>query len=243
MAKGGYLIYSDYEDKEVSFTAIFLVRDAEGVIFRQDEDGGFSINNIKYINTEKLAMACRINHKFYSNGNGRYLSLTRRSQQREISDYFTDWVGTANSESSQEFTQSLYDILNKIAPPINPETRNEYTIDEFRKSVYDYIKNQPGKVVNLQDMSMYFYQDRNVLPAFAEENGINVNTEFKAHVRTLNKFVSVRVRRDGIELKFSRNDFGEGKKVWISADSSNVVMVESKEFADELRKEMIDNNE
>ncbi len=237
MAKGGYLVYSEYISNQRNFTTIFLVRDTEGVIFHKNSEGGFSIDNITYVNTDKLAMACKINQELLIKNSGdRYLSLTRRNQQREISDYFIEWVGLANSESGKEYTENLHTIIKSIERPINESTNDTYTLNEFREVVHSYIKNQPAKVVNINELSLYLYKDKDKITRFATENEIPLDTEFRANSRVLGKFVNLQVNRDGISLKFSRTDLND--KVRISDENPAMVIIESKKFADGLRSEI-----
>ena len=51
-AKGGYLVYADYEIFEARALGIFLVRDTEGVVFNKTEDGTtFNLNTTTYHKT------------------------------------------------------------------------------------------------------------------------------------------------------------------------------------------------
>jgi nucleoid-associated protein len=62
LAKGGFLVYVDYENSGTNYMGVFLIRDAQGVVFNKDEKAGnVEINSVTYMNTEKLVMACRIN--------------------------------------------------------------------------------------------------------------------------------------------------------------------------------------
>jgi len=70
-AKGGYLVFAEYEHFENKLLGIFLVRDREGVIFRKDQDNkSFKLHTIMHLDTDRLATANQqIHHaNFYACG-------------------------------------------------------------------------------------------------------------------------------------------------------------------------------
>ena len=236
LASGGYFIFAEYSVNNINFFSIFLVRDTEGKILRRTEHS-YEIDTIEYLDTRNLAMACRINESKLDNGEDNYLSFTQ-VKQKEIADYFLDWISVEQLESSTEYTKSLYEIVNQIPPPIDPETNQEYPIEEHRNNVYNYITSNPNKVVNLRDLGEHFYNNPDIYIDYAEKHDISIDTEFRYNKRQLRRFIKVEINRDGINLKVSRGALND--KVTISEDDPNVVLIRSEKFANALRQELND---
>lgn len=238
-AKGGYYVYSEYTHNEEDFIGIFLIRDTEGLLFKKKKDKkGFDVDTITYMNLEKLAMACRISITKYKNGDEHYLTLIKKNQE-VISDYFYEWISTANKESSREYTDSLYDIISMLPPPKNNLTDQIYSIDELRKDIVAYI-NENKRDVNLRDIGQLFYGDKEVIIKYARDNNIAIDSSFKADKRGLNKFKHININSDGIKVQFSQGDFTK-HKVRFSDENENIVIIESEKFAKALRKELAEN--
>lgn len=236
LAKGGFFVYADYEDEGINYVGIYIVRDTEGMLFERDEDNhSFEVNLVKYMNTDKLAMGCRIEVAKYLSGDRNYLTLIK-NRQSDISDYFYNWIGVVQPESTTQFTNALYEILNKIDCPVNPLTNTEYSIDEFRKLVVDYIKSSPTNTINLFELGRHFYENDQKIVEFARQNDIAIDTEFKADSKALKRFVSINVSADGINLKFSRGEFR--RKVRLSEENPHVILIESERFANALKAEL-----
>jgi nucleoid-associated protein len=239
LAKGGYFVYADYTVNMIRFTGVYLVRDTDGMLFKRNSTSqSFDIDSIKYMNTEKLAMGCRINNVNYGVRLGKYLSLIN-NKQSDISDYFSNWICALKTESSTDCTNLLYDVINKIDLPQNPVTNQPYDLDTFRIRVVDYINSQANKVVNLHQMGLHFYEDENKIVNFIQEKSIELDHEFKVDGKALKKFYKLEVNSDGIQLRFTRGDFNRNK-IKISADNPNSVIIESERFANALRREIQD---
>ena len=234
LSKGGYLVFTEYQVNGHDFVAIFLIRDTEGKLLRRTQNS-FSIQRVEYLDTNHLAMACRINETKLDSGEQNYLSFTQHRQQ-EVSDYFIDWISVSQLESSTEYTKSLYEIINGLPTPVNPTTNTPYSIDEVRNMVYENARNNAQRNINLQVLSQQIYGNPETILNYAEENQISIDTEFRYNKRALRRFVQVSVHKDGINLKFSRGDVGI--KIRPSEDDPNIVIIESPEFANALRAEI-----
>ena len=236
-AKGGFFVFLEYERYEHTYLCIFLVRDTTGTVFPRDAESAiFEVGETIYINTEKLAMACRVSfHGFHSN-TARDLSLTRK--QREISDYFSNWLAAGEPETNQEYTNDFFKLTGLLELPVNEETGKQLELNEFRRLVYEYVNSQPNKNVDLRSLSQHFYGDENTILDFAETEGIEIATEFKAHSKGLKKFYLVDVNEDGIQLKFSRGEWGRGKINF--GEKQNQIVIESealyKKLSDEVER-------
>jgi len=234
LASGGYLVFTEYSSNSIDFITIFLIRDTEGKLLRRTRNG-YEVRTIEYLDTSHLAMACRINETKINSNEENYLSFTR-VKQAEVSDYFTSWISVRQLESSTEFTNALYQIINALPTPINPETNEELSIDEVRSLVYENAKSNAQNNINLRAISEQVYGDPNIITNYAEQHEISIDTEFRYDKRALRKFVQLHVNRDGINLKFSRGDVGT--KIRPSEENSNQVIIESENFANALRAEI-----
>lgn len=237
-AKGGYLVFTEYEINNATYIGVYLIRDEKGILFNKNAaNKSFTINPVKYLNTNKLAMGCRINIDRYVNNDGKYIAMIKNNLT-DFSDYFNYWISIFQPESSTEYTDALYQIISNINAPINPDTDEQYTVDEYRKKVHDYIKTRPNKIVNIPELSSYFYQDDTYISKYADENNIILDSEFKVDGRSLKKFWRLDINADGIQLKFSKGDFRT--KVKISEENPNLIFIESSRFANKLRSETQD---
>ena len=234
LARGGYLVFAEYSNDGVNFIAIFLIRDTEGKLLKRVENS-FEISKIEYLDTNHLAMACRINENKIANAESNYLSFTRHRQQ-DVSDYFTNWISVAQLESSTEFTKSLYQIVNNLPLPTNIQTNRQYSIDEVRNLVYENAKCNAQGNINIQTLSEQIYGNANAISEYADANNIGIDTEFRYDKNELKKFIQLRVNKDGIMLKFSRGD--GGTKVRVSEENPNQIIIESEQFANALRGEL-----
>tara|TARA_R110001599_G_scaffold221395_4_gene419993 strand:+ start:7042 stop:8067 length:1026 start_codon:yes stop_codon:yes gene_type:complete len=233
-AKGGYFLFTEYSINGASFYAIFLLRDTAGNTLKR-VGSTFEVDSVEYLDTNHLAMAFRLNTQNYNKRNGNYISFTNRKQP-DVSEYFTDWVCAIKLESSTGFTEKLYEIINEIPLPKNPETGLYYTIDEVRNMVYDHARSNGEKNINIKSLSDHIYGDENAIQAYATDNDIEIDTEFRFDRNALKKFIQLAIDVDGIKLKFSRGDFGN--KVRVAEGDPNMVIIESKEFAKKLRNEL-----
>lgn len=236
LAKGGYLVHADYINNSTHFIASFLVRDIDGISFSKNS-GVFSINEIRHINVKNLAMACRINVNKYNNETGKYIGFIKGDNQEKISDYFLDWVSIYQPESSTDYTQKLYNIVNKIHLPIDPSSGTTIDRDTFRRRVVDII-NANNNIVDIRMLSIGLYSEPNVISDYLNTNDIELDSDFKADKRVLRKFRSIEVKKDNITLKFVKGDLSG--KVKLSEENPNQIIIESEAFASEFRKQIAD---
>jgi len=116
-ARGGYIVYVDYFDKQnTHFFSVFLIRDKTDKQFKK-KDGIINIDEVICVETDKLAMACRINIEMYQNNtnieNGNYLGFIS-VKQPDTSNYFINWIGAVKRARDTENTKNLVKIINSI---------------------------------------------------------------------------------------------------------------------------------
>lgn len=231
-AKGGYVIFASYEQNR-KFVGVFLVRNTTGLTFKADaKNQKFNIDDVKHIDFENLAMACRINLEAYKKKDIRYLSFIHKKSD-EMSQYFTRWISSSETETNQEDTQLLFDILNQVELPIDEETGKPFEKNQFLTNVYSSIKSKPGRLINIRSLSEEFFGNRDFLNNHIDNYDLIINGEFKAHPQTLRKFVHIRAKADNIELAFPHNVY----KILVRFDArdKNQIIINSEKLANEIR--------
>jgi nucleoid-associated protein len=237
-AKGGYLVFADYENHG-HFIAVFLIRNKAGMLFVRRGNRYILDTGIQHIDFENMAMACRINCDIYNNPTNqeRYLRFTKKDSE-DVSAYFTNWITMNNTESMKANTKNLYRTLKAIPKPID-KNGNIIEEDDFMHKAVDYIK-EKKKEVNIRQLSLYLYADENTIHDYAAEQGIALDSTFRADSILLNRYLHVKVKADRFELKFPREYFND--KVIIHSDNQSIITIQSKELADKI-KHLIQNNE
>ena len=233
-AKGGYMVYADYDYLGDRFTGVFLVRDADGLIFRKDSaHHSFQLDTVTYLNTERLAMACLVDLKRFGNDAGRYLQIIKHAKtQREISEYFLTWLGIERPESSREFTQSFLQLVNDLPLPMDPENGRPLEDSTFRREVVAFAMSNPHKTIDIREFDRHFYGEETVTQDFIQKKDITLDTEFRFDPGLLRQLYKYRVSAEGITLGFSRSDF-TSKKITVQG---NMVLIESQALADRINE-------
>lgn len=235
-AKGGFFVFCEYDLNGIRFVGVYLVRDVEGVLFNKDNvNHTFQINQVRYLDTNKLAMGARVNIEKFTNSDHNHIALTK-SNQADISEYFIEWIGITRPESNADFTNKLFQIISSIDRPVNPDTGQQYDLNEFREVAYNLIKASPNKVVNLRDLSTSIFGDENRLVDFAEERGHELDYEFRYDGRALNRFKRITANRDGIRLSFAIGDLD--RKVTLSNTDADLVTIRSRSLAESIRQQI-----
>ena len=207
-AKGGYLLLADYDDAEGSRHAVFLIRNTTGRTFRRTRTG-FDIEPVTHLDTEQLAMACRIDISRFRKTAPSYLELTHRSET-EVSAYFSDWIGAEETVSARDMTQSLHDLLGSVALPVDAETGEMASQAATFERAYEHVRASPSKVVDIEALSEELYGSPAVLAKAAQDQGIALEPSFRYDAGALRGLVQMRASAEGIDLRFPRTALEDG---------------------------------
>ncbi len=238
-AKGGYLVFSLYEDYR-QFCSVFIVRDTTGITFKKNKTvDRFDIDKIQHIDFERLAMACRINLELYPSEEKRYLSFIH-TKTDELSRYFINWISSTDTVTSEEETKKLLKVLRKIELPSNSENLLSIDRDELIHNAHKHIHANANRMVNLFDLSKNIFGIENYLPDYLYKNHLDLPTEFKAHGATLKHFIKVYAKADNIELTFFPSAVTEGK-IKFDENDKNLLIIKSPDLVNQIRTSM--NNE
>ena len=226
-AKGGYLVFCHYVTAN-KYLSVFLVRDTNSSHLQETNNHKWAIKSVKHLDLEHFAMGVRINLDLLrSQPNDRYIQLVRGNT--DIADYFENWVGLEDKKQETKDGDALYEICNRIELPDNVNSR-----DDLKKTVFDYVKSHPSRTVNLRMLSTYLYSDENTMPAFCEQQNIDIDGEFKLRGTRLNRFFKVSVSAGGIKLEAPRSSFSPNE-IHVSQDGDTVV-IRSRELAEKITR-------
>lgn len=233
-AKGGYVIFAHYEATGGNFVGVYIIREKKGVLFIKDaNDNSFKINDAIHIDFEKIAMGCRINKDNFASNRNRYLSFID-SRKEEVSKFFTDWVSADDNADNVQDTKELLNLLRNMPKPID-ESGIEISTEALLSKAYSFIKEQPGRIVDLTLLSQVLYQSESVIFDYLTANNLQVNGTFKADPATLRRFATVKIAADKISLSFPLSSLDE--KVRINPDQPNIIIIESQALAEKLRED------
>jgi len=219
-AKGGYLVYGYYEFLENKFLGIFLIRDTEGIVFRKDTDqSAFKIDPTTYLNTERLAMAGRINISQFQAGNQRCLELIKYAKsQKSISEYFQNWIGLDRPESSRELTQNFLEMVNELPLPLKEDSNEKMGEDEFRAEVLQFALKNPHKTISVEQFEKTFYGDQPTVQEFVNEQQIELDDAFRFDQNAMKNYYNYRTSAEGISLGFNHGHYHR-KQISIEGDT------------------------
>ena len=176
-------------------------------------------------------MACRIDLDKYTNENPRYLQFTNYNQ-RDISEYFIQWIEASLVDKSKEDTEQLIRIINNIDLPIDPETSEQYNDDKFRNKIFDHI-NSSGKIVRLRELGATFWDDEEFVLNYIDENDIEINNEFRATGSILSKLKKYELASGNIKISFKQSDLNQNIR---RGDSRNTILIESEGLRNKLEQ-------
>lgn len=192
-AKGGYLVYTFYSVGEgetaQQLLGIFLVRDTDGVVFKATESGNFQLHPTAYLDIDRMALACRIRvHHNDDNWQPAAEVIKHARSQKDISEYFVNWLGLEESVSSRDLTDHFLAAVAAAPLPIDEETGETMEHGEFREQVANFASKSPGKTINIPAFEEKFYGEEQPLQSYFAENELEMQHEFKADGRALREY-------------------------------------------------------
>ncbi len=228
-ARGGYYVFCEYENNGNYGLGIFLVRDIEGTLFKLDNNShSFQLDKIKYMETDKMAMGCQIDYIKYRSEGQKCLAFTH-NRQKEVADYFVEWVGCQNRKSGKESTEDFYRLLDAIKDelPVDAETGEAMTAEKLKTNVFNLVESQQNKKIDLLTVGRHIFEDEMFLVNKARSHKIEIDTEFKLHKGTVSKrgWLDVKDEDLGIKLKFPKHQFGDRSPIRIKQDGLNKILI------------------
>lgn len=237
-ATGGYFVFIDYSvQSHINYTACFLVRNTDGLIFNRDETTGqFKISEQFHIDFEKLAVGCRINLNSYNSQDDlKYLNFIT-GKNEGVSEYFKDWINAYLFEDEKADSELLLDLIDSLPLP-SREDGTQLTRDEFKRSVFENIKATSNrKSVDLNILNSTYYGESNVIANFIEEKQIPISTQFNARENIVKRLVKFDAFADKIKISFPY-ELLEQNLIFTDPNEEDIVVIRSKKLADQIRLE------
>lgn len=206
-AKGGYLLYADYTIDEQRMLGMFLIRDKAGLVFQQRSDeAGFELDTTQFLDIDHLAMACRI-----LNGPGRNVQLIRHARtQSKISQYFQDWVGLQNGESSTELTHTFLDAVDNLPMPMDKETGNAMEESDFKRALIQYAAKSPQQTIQVKSFDEHFYGNDAPLRSYLQEENVPLEDGFRIDRRAMRKQFYLKASHQGVSIGLTKEHLSSG---------------------------------
>jgi len=235
-AKGGYLVYAHYHFFEQDYLGIFLIRDTEGLVFaKQAETGTFDIESTTYLNTDRLAMAGRINISRFQSGNQRCLELIKYAKsQKTISEYFQNWIGLDRPESSKTLTQTFLEVVNELPLPLKEDSNEKMEEEEFRAEVLNFAMRNPQKTIDVAQFEQNFYGEQPAVQKLIEDQDIELDDSFRFDQRAMKNYYHYKASADGLSLSFNHSHYRQ-QAVEIDGDT---IIIKSEALAEKLRSQL-----
>jgi nucleoid-associated protein YejK len=235
-AKGGYLVYGHYHFFEQDYLGIFLIRDTEGLVFdKQTEDGVFDIQSTTYLNTDRLAMAGRINISRFQQGNQRCLELIKYAKsQKTISEYFQNWIGLDRPESSRALTQTFLEVVNELPLPLKEDSNEKMEEEEFRAEVLNFAMRNPQKTIDVAQFEKTFYGEDPTVQKLIEDQEIDLEDSFRFDQRAIKNYYHYKASAEGLSLSFNHSHYRQGL---VEIDGETIV-IKSEALAEKLRSQL-----
>lgn len=207
-AKGGYLLFADYTMEEQRMLGIYMIRNAEGMIFEEEgEDPALKLRTTAYLDIQNMAMAARL-----LAGPGRNVQMIRHARtQSSISQYFTDWVGIDRAETSAELTQSFLEMVEELPVPKDRETGFAMNEGDFEKALVKYAAKAPQQTIRVQDFDEHFYGNEKPLQDMLADQESPIDQGFRVDRKALRNQFYLRAGVGGISITCTKDHFRNGQ--------------------------------
>lgn len=237
---GGFYLFIDYIINSDRYISVVLLRKKGGLNVIKKGDI-YVLNNTENINIDKIAMAFRLNVKFYQsheneNDKKNYIALVTTQQDGEVSNYFKDWINAGDLIKSIVNTENLMKIIKAIDIPLDENGLSKFKdLGEFQRAIYDYSK--PLKTISVLELSKYLYGEEkmNKIADYAKENQIVLDNEFQKNTRKWRGLITIKARIEGIELNVNYNKINDDE-VEVTDDS---IIIHSKQLAAKIRSQYL----
>lgn len=204
---GGFVVVVDFTNT-FRFILIALVNKKEG--YTEDN---LNIVQIEQLNIDQLGMAGFVNINNYLNVQTDYRPLSFMRGTREVSDYFSTFLGAdTNIETSSHMTGVLINVLKDF---YREKSFDQQTIERKSQDIYSFCdeKRQNAEPVNITAISNLLDPDNpDEFFEFSQEEqrNYNLNTVIESiHKQKLNNLKSFNIKGDGFKLSFERELYND----------------------------------
>jgi nucleoid-associated protein YejK len=218
-AKGGYLVYAHYRAGEQDVLGIFLVRDREGMVFRQDDAGHYELQPQVYLDLDRLALATRLYLGQEEEVRAEVIKHAR--SQKDISEYFLNWLALEMRQDNKELTQHFLEAVVAIAPPADPETGEPVPAGAFREQVVQFAQQSPGRTMSVQAFEETFYGDEKPVQDYLNANNYELADTFRVDYQALKAYHFHKFKGDGFYFGTKHAHLLSGK---VSVAGSQIII-------------------
>jgi nucleoid-associated protein YejK len=195
-----------------------LIRNTKSPLFKLKNDNSWDVIDSHHLDIEHFAMGAKINLDILNSGSeDRYVALIKGNT--DVSGYFEHWIGIDDTKQETKDADALYELSNSINLPNGVSSR-----DNLKRKIYDYVRSQPSKVLNLRALSKHLYEDEAVITNYCDEKSIDIDGEFKLSTKQLSKFIKIIVIAGELELRAPRGSF-KPNGIHVSPDGQSVLIL------------------
>lgn len=204
-AKGGYLLFNHYTYGDENFLSVVLLRKKQGLSLSAD----LTLDEIEELDLDKLHMAARINlSAWVSGGSNKYISFRIGKAAKDVTDYFSDFIGCVEYTRAKIDTQNLVAVTKKFCFELGltddkTEEIKSFVFDQCIAWLEDGVSVQIDQLSQMLDARLGL-QDSGSFLEIAQSDPYLLNNELpieKSSLRGLKRYI------------------GKDKKLSISFDS------------------------
>ncbi len=242
-ARGGFYVFIEYERDSQTYFGIFLIRESEGRTFRMDPAShSLQLEPSNGMDMANMAMGCQIDYLAYRSAGVPCLTFTIR-KQKDISDYFIEWLGCIDKKSSRTSTEDFQNLVKSIGHllPIDPATGKPMQPGQFMDEVNSLTEGKKVKEVDLQHVGEHFFDDKMFLINQAQEQKILIDTKFTYNQPAFQKENIIEVKDDDLKLKlkFPKFRFGDRKSIKITDNGDGpILVIKSEHLIEQILKKI-----
>ena len=246
-ARGGFYVFIEYERDSQAYFGIFLIRESEGRTFRMDPAShSLQLEPSNGMDLANMAMGCQIDYLAHRSAGAPCLTFTIR-KQKDISDYFIEWIGCIDKKSSKTSTEDFQNLVKSIDHllPLDPATGSPMQPSQFMDEVNNLTEGKKTKEVDLQQVGEHFFDDKMFLLDQAHEQNILIDTKFTYHQPAFQKENIVDVKDDELKLKlkFPKFRFGDRKSIKITDNGDGrILVIKSEHLIEQILKKLNDSS-
>ncbi|KEQ18966.1 nucleoid-associated protein [Endozoicomonas numazuensis] len=231
---GGYLLFADYQQGLTRYFMLCMLTSNMSVTVTED----LSIQDVAYLDTAKMPLACRINITEWQGheNSGRYLSFLRPRGGRRLSDVFQDALGCNETSNSKEEADTLVSAVKDYAKEA-PSLENH---KEVSRQVYDFCQTKidEGDALTLDELTGYLSDaGSDDFARFVNTRDYDMSQPMAPEKRTLTKLVKYTGRSKGLNIAFDAELLGT--QVVYNKDLNQLVI---KEVPDKLKEQLEGNH-
>jgi nucleoid-associated protein YejK len=156
--------------------------------------------------------------------------IKHAKSQKEISEYFINWIGLERPESSREMTTAFLQMASELPLPADAETGQPMEESRFREKVLQFAMSSPQKTINIEQFDQEFYGSEQPAQQYLQENDLPLEEEFRFDKRTLREFYNHKVSAEKIYLYFNRGHL-DARQITVDGES---VTIHSPELAEQI---------